>query len=369
MSQESKDIQISLQTTLSALALHKDIDILDDTSSQTSSFTSSSSSSRKSSLSLLRGPKGIPLHLKAWDDLANEQPKSSKDGQKKACNIFESFVEVGTDFGLGGTSCIKILQNAIDVCNNYDSQKGTPIPSRAERISQMTPKTAPSLVPPSKNFVIEKIPIYNVLEAMCWIYTCCVAADEIRQDRDAECYLYQLMLIFKALNATRWLGNDIPTTVAAAWNKPSENLPLIVAFACSCIGKPQVRSEMIAVRLEYVKNLHSLVKNFTFTSSAPNKPGNCPEFVVWGTICRQGNTYRSLCLNINKEMSYKCCNHCDFLAKASEGKSIQIEDWYDKSGLITGKAQEVNAYVGYKLKDIRIIIKEGRGTKVSRTRR
>lgn len=169
------------------------------------------------------------LHLKAWDDLAKEQPKSSKDGQKKACKIFESFVEVGTDFGLGETSCIKMLQNSIDICNNHDSQKGTSMPSRAKRISKMTPKTAPSF---------EKTPIFNILEAICWIYTCCVASDEIRQDRDAECYLYQLMLIFKALNATRWLGTDIPTTVAAAWNKPSENIPLIVAFACSCIGKP-----------------------------------------------------------------------------------------------------------------------------------
>ena len=79
------------------------------------------------------------LHLKAWDDLAKEQLKSSKDGQMKACKIFESFVEIGTDSGLGETSCIKILQDSIDICNNYDSQKGTPMPSRAKRISQMTP--------------------------------------------------------------------------------------------------------------------------------------------------------------------------------------------------------------------------------------
>ena len=235
MSQETKYIQISLHTTLSAIALQKDIGILDDTSSLISSFTSPSQS-RQSTPSLFRGSNGIPLHLADWARRAKEQPQSSDDGRKKACKIFELFVEAGTGFGLQDTPCIKKLQKAIDVCNNHVSKKDISMLPRAERIVQHTRAKAPTFTANLRNFVVEEIPIFNVLEAMCWVYTCCIAADEIRTDRDAECYLYQLMLIFEALKASKWLGADIPTTVAAAWNKPSDNVPLTVAFACSCVG-------------------------------------------------------------------------------------------------------------------------------------
>src|SRR5437762_9805338 len=50
-------------------------------------------------------------------------------------------------------------------------------------------------------------------------------------------YLYRL-LIFEALKATRWLPRDlIPSTVAAAWSRPSDHAPLTVVFACACVGR------------------------------------------------------------------------------------------------------------------------------------
>lgn len=118
---------------------------------------------------------------------------------------------------------------------------------------------------------------------------------------------------------------------------------------------------MMAVRRDYTKTLVSLVQNITFTSRAPNQPGNCPEFVLWGAICRAGGSYRSLCLSVQKEQAYKYCGHCEFLAKAAEdGKSIRIQDWYDKSSLITGKQISDQSYIGYKLKEIRTITEEER---------
>ena len=351
MSQETKDIQASLHTSLSGLALNKDIKILDETSSATS---------RQSTPTLFQDPQGIPLRIKDWARRAREQPQSPEDGRMRAIKIFQLFIEIGTVFGLKETPCIKILENAVDICNNQVTSKSL----KVDKIADQTRSKTPSLTMTLKNFVLERIPVYNIFEAMCWVYTCCVATDKIRKDCDAERYLYQLRLIFKALKATKWV-QQTPTTVAATWNAPSNNDPLIVAFACSCVGKQNLKSEIAAARREYVRGLHSHVQNFTYTSNAPNIAGNCPEFVVWGTVCKARNSYRSLCLHMNKEMSYKYCGHCEFLAKAaSEGNSIRIEDWYDKSCLVVPELYKKNKYDGCMLKDIQIIVEEGSHQKI-----
>lgn len=82
--------------------------------------------------------------------------------------------------------------------------------------------------------------------------------------------------------------------------------------------------------------------------------GNCPEFVVWGAICRGDGEYRSLCLNIPHEIAYKCCTHCDNLARrAWNNKKIKIDDSFDKTSLKTGPAKPVSfAYTGCDLKSV-----------------
>ncbi len=175
------------------------------------------------------------------------------------------------------------------------------------------------------------------------------------------------------MKATKWLGKDVPSTVAAAWNKPSNGGPLTIAFACACVGKEDIWKEMNTARRDYVRGLHALVQNCMIGISkdtCPNESGNCPEFVAWGAICKAGETYRSLCLNVNRDKSYKCCNHCSSLAKATwKGNSLCIEDWFDKSSLITGPPEQLwNGYVGCNLKPIRDIIAEGRGRGVHKPR-
>ena len=276
-------------------------------------------------------------------------------------------MDVGKEFGLSDTPCVKMLEEAIAVCNRGASQKVTAGLTGADKICQRyTRNTAPSFAATLQGFVLREIPIFNILEAICWIYTCCVPTDEILTDREAECYLYQLLLIFQALKATKWISSAlIPSTVAAAWSRPFGNAPLKIVFACTCVGKDKVRLEMNMARKEYVKGLHALVENCS-SVGAQNKPGNCPEFVSWGALCRGRQEYRSLCLNLVKYRSYKFCTHCDSLAKAArEGSKVKIEDWYDKTSLReTEPMEQDNGYVSCDLKSLKAIIAEGRGRKV-----
>ena len=329
-SRDSKDIQISLHTALSALSLHKDFGIPDDIKSISSSFTTPSNSPRNSPPP---SSNGIPLHLAYWSQFASSPILSVDDGRIKACKTFQSFVDVGEEFGLSNTPCITMLEEAINICNKAASQSVAAGLDGASKVSQRyTRKNASSFAATLQGFVLREIPIFNILEAMCWIYTCCVHTDEILTDREAECYLYQLLLIFQALKATKWLPRDlIPSTVAAAWSRPSGNAPLKVVFACACVGKEKVRLEMNKARKEYVKGLHVLAENCSANNASNNaslnQAGNCPEFAAWGALCRGGQEYRSLCLNLVQYRSYKCCTHCDSLAKATwVGSRVKIED-------------------------------------------
>jgi hypothetical protein len=362
-SQDSKDIQISLHTSLSALSLHKDVGILDDTSSINSSFTAPSYSPRNSPAPT---ENGFTLHLAAWSQFACTSTLSPDDGRIKARKIFQKFVDVGKEFGLGDTQCVKMLEEAINVCNKATNPKFAANVTGADKVSQRyTRKNAPSFTVTLQGYILREIPIFNILEAMCWIYTCCIPNDEILADRHAERYLYQLLLIFKALKETKWLARELlPSTVAAAWNKPSNGAPLTVVFACSTVGKDKVRLEINAARRQYVSGLHTLVRNcIDVGEESLNEAGNCPEFVAWGALCRGGQEYRSLCLNIVRYMTYKCCTHCNSLAKAcSEGSSLRIVDWYDKTILRDSVPIETeNGYEGCKLKSLETIIANGRG--------
>ena len=229
-----------------------------------------------------------------------------------------------------------MLEEAINVCNKAAIPKFAAGFTGADKISQRyTRKSAPSFTATLQDYVLREIRLFNILEAMCWIYTCCIPSEKILTDRDAELYLYQLLLIFKALKETKWLARElIPSTIAAAWNKPSNGAPLTVVFACSTVGKDKVRLEINAARQEYVSGLHALVRNCISgvgvgEKESLNGAGNCPEFVAWGALCRGGQQYHSLCLNMARYMTYKYCTHCDSLAKAvREGSTVRIEDWY-----------------------------------------
>ena len=180
-SQDSKDIQISLHLAVSALSLHKDFVIPADTASISSSFTTPSNSPRNSPAPT---SNGITLHLAHWSQFATSHPLSPDDGRIKACKKFQSFTDVRKEFGLYDTPCVKMLEEAITVCNKGASPKVAAGLSGADKVSQRyTRKNAPSFAATLQDFALREIPIFFILEAICWIYTCCVHTDEILTDR------------------------------------------------------------------------------------------------------------------------------------------------------------------------------------------
>jgi len=377
-SHKNRDLQASLFASFSALSLVQDLGIADDTSSLSSSFTTLSAAAASAETFPPHDfEDGIPLHIAGWHHFA-DQVSQAPDGREKARSIFEFFVEAAKVSGLENTPCVTVLQEAIAACDEAPATSSGDQLSGAKKVAQKTRSSAPSYVCQLRGFTVEQIPIFNVMEAICWIYTCSVQRDEIITDRDAEYHLYQLRLIFKALKATGWFPTKvIPSTVAATWSKPwSDGASLTIAFACTCTNtNKKEKAGMAEARRVYVSGLRTLSQNCVAGSGAQdvgNTEGNCPEFVAWGAICRGDGEYRSLCLNIPRENSYKCCDHCDNLAKCAwDNKRIKIDDWFDKTSLKTGPVKDVTfGYSGCELKTVELIIQEGkRRGKVHREKR
>ena len=354
-SEAAKDLQISLQTTLSAVAVQRDLENSDDSSSVSSSLTTTSSAGSQHVPPSHETNFGIPLKIAHWANLSQTSVSSTDQGRERARDILQYFADVGKGFGLGETPCVGIIEEAIEICKKGSDPKLASKLSGADRMVQKTPENAPSYSIDLQDFVLS-VPLFHIFEAMCWIYTCCVESDQILTDREVELYLYQLQVIFQAFKNSGWIGNkSFPSTIAAAWNKPvDKKTPLLVAFACSCAGKQETtRQEMNAIRRKYVRRLHNLVDICSETKQR-NGAGNCPEFIVWGTVCQQDGSYRSLCLSITANMTYKCCDHCELLAKETWKKSrMRIEDWYANSSLATGKEKDNHGYKAMDLKDVK----------------
>ena len=207
--------------------------------------------------------------------------------------------------------------------------------------------------------------------------------DSLPHSRIARCYhgftshsrTPSQLACFPFPHATGWVPSILlPSTVAAAWSKPSGGTPIIIAFACTCVGKKKY--DMNAARRLYVSSLRTLSQNCVtgagkMKENPHNRPGNCPEFVAWGAICNDEGAFRSLCLNILREVSYKCCIYCENLAKGAwENKKILIEDWFDKTSFKNGKAEKFEGgYQGCPIKNVELIIREGRGRRYDRNRR
>lgn len=158
-SQETKDLQISLHTALSALSLNQDLGILDDTPSTTSSFTTFSPTHSWNSPP--DTTTGITLHISYWGLFAENPLQSAEEGCKKACIIFQYFLNAGKEFDLEDTPCVKMLEDAIIICNNGTSLEATSRLSKAEKVIQKTRHTAPSYTATLRDFVVKEIPIFN----------------------------------------------------------------------------------------------------------------------------------------------------------------------------------------------------------------
>lgn len=354
-----KDLTLTLQPTLSSLAIRQDFGInIDDSGSISSNLTTMSSISSPY-CPPTPSYRGIELHVAHWARYS--QHISSLEGNAKvseAKKILQFFSESADQAGLAHSPCTEVLREAIGFAVPASKTTG------AQRVVHKTRATAPTHVNNLRDFVVNSIPIFNVFEALCWLYTYLIDPSQLRNDRDVELFLYQLGLIMRCLTKTApiWAAKKfIPSTIAAAWTKPTGQ-PLIVAFACSCVAaKPSQKSEAHAARQAFLQSVHALVGNtWGQLQDCRNAAGNCPEFLTWGSICRPGKSYRSLCLSRVSNMAYRCCQHCEQWVQAAVSADIMVHDWYDKTSIAILQEQEEDGYEGYKLKNTALIIREGR---------
>jgi hypothetical protein len=112
--------------------------------------------------------------------------------------------------------------------------------------------------------------------------------------RECELALYQLRMTFNVLGnaGSGYFNREVPSTVAVTWREVGGDRPLVAGFAASCTGDDKVF--MAKVRRKYVEALVNLKKPSPADKNrAPNRAGNCPEFITWSIACRQVGNYQS----------------------------------------------------------------------------
>src|SRR5436190_848477 len=123
-----------------------------------------------------------------------------------------------------------------------------------------------------------------------------------------------------------------PTTVAASWKEETQSQLVSIAFTTTAIGMRRgdnTREVMAAARREFMTTLSKTFKNESKTVNnrfAPNREGNCPEYMTWPVVCRQEGRYQSLYLIMHEEWAYRCCGHCERTLEKLGANNIQIDD-------------------------------------------
>jgi len=62
--------------------------------------------------------------------------------------------------------------------------------TNVQKVVHKTSRSAPPFSIILKKFCLEEVPIFNIWESVCWIYTCCSEPEEIKTDPEVECYLH-----------------------------------------------------------------------------------------------------------------------------------------------------------------------------------
>lgn len=306
-----------------------------------------------------RPPSKLELHIADWATL--KKAKSSVvSGLQTVVEILDVFIDVALANKLDESPAVEILRKAKGTAEK--AQKLLPSESSFPDLA-MNDRIAERVISPASfNFryrddVVKGVPLWNMFDALTYIYSACVA--DIFTTRDCELYLYQLRTIFGILGTAvgGYFGFTVPSTVAATWREVKGG-PFLVGFAASCTGND--KRTMANVRRKYVDALVNLMP--ADNKRALNASGNCPEFITWSIICRNAGKYQSLCLNNFKDFAYKFCGHCEDASVAFSKKQYEIEDLFNGSSLLSStKIMNQNTYPGCKLKSVEAIIKDGRG--------
>ena len=355
--------------TIFALAVKDDLKGGSDTYSSSSLSTNSSGKPPRN----LSVRDRIPLTISDWSTRASTVIPAQQCKQT-AIEYLNYFVNMGLTQGLRNDSHpIAILQHSL-------SELGVPEPeeenSGIRRVAHNR-LNAPGFTQQLRDFVYNDIPVFNIWDSVALIYS--LAAEDVFCDREVDLFLYQLRLIFNAMRKTTiWSTDYFPSTVAASWTATGSGKHLLVAYSVSCIGgrNGKLRPEQNLARQNYNHQLYSLVRKsneeLLKLDKGANKPGNCPEYSTWATICSGPGMYNSLCLSIAKEHTMQCCGPCQETAKAATKVRISISDRWDSCSLISSEnEQEQNGgrYWFKKMDSISKILAGGRGRKVQKIRR
>ena len=152
--------------------------------------------------------------------------------------------------------------------------------------------------------------------------------------------------------------------MAATWTALTEPQPLTIAFATTCVGSGNnIKAAMADARKKSIETITSQLKNIPPTANswyAPNKTGNCPEFMTRGITCREEGKYVPL-FNVEydpKANVYQCCEHCEDMLQLWGANDIKIEDLWKESVMSCGKPDKTVTYPFQALKSLEVILAE-----------
>ena len=291
----------------------------------------------------------ICLHLETWAKVLAE-PIDTMDSQRSRIDkLLNFFINVATLNDLATTPAVQSLQEAVSVVRRGGdfSRDCKTIPWQV-RVSQLSvaTKTNYQRILNLRNLCIHGIPLFNIWDSMSFIYTVC--AEDLKTQLGAELHLYQFRMIIAAFHACEYFhGYAKPTTVAASWTEETQNQPLNIAFATTCVGPRKIkqhpaREDMAAARQEFMKTVTdklTTISTIVNNRKAPNRPGNCPEYLTWPIVCTQEGRYKSLCFTMAEPspMVYQCCAHCERTLQHLGANNIQIDDLWQTSSMSVGE--------------------------------
>jgi hypothetical protein len=255
---------------------------------------------------------------------------SLKDHAEAVTLVLGEFLNMARANGLGNSPAAAILQQA--QATVQQGETAIAIMDQETRIA----RTSTAAVWQSRDDLIDRVPLFNMWDALSFVYSFCV--ESIETQLQAELHLFQFRTILSVLRrGPCYDARYSPTTVAATWSDSFS----VIAFATSCVGDPRNRARMAAKRVDFIKDTFG-VMSFLFTTGLivvpPNRVGNCPEMIVWGIVCRRPGGYNSLCINVpvgwnvlNKSLRY--CGYCNQLANLLDAMQIRITDRWDRTML------------------------------------
>jgi len=306
----------------------------------------------------------ISLNLQTWKNVLVEPINTQTLARNRIDKILTYFVNIASSNDLANTPAVQTLSESLSILRRGgDFTREAAKKSWRERIAQLAAaKTNHDPLLSLRNLAIDGFPIFNIWDSMSFIYTVC--ATDVKTQLGAELHLYQFRMIIEVLRGCEeWFSRFAgPTTVAASWKEETQTGALAIAFATTAVGETKEKGLICAARRDFMAALTGKLKNESTkknTRIAPNRPGNCPEYLTWPVACGQvGLKYKSLCFNMNKESAHQCCGHCERTLQKLGANNIQIDDLWKTALLSTGSIEDKQPYPSRGLKSQKDILKE-----------